>query len=360
MTARFADSISFPRGPSWRNRVALAPLTNLQSNADGTLSEDELKFLVARAEGGFGMVMTCAAHVQQSGQGFPGQLGTFSDMHLPGLERLALAIHAGGSVATVQLQHSGIRSKSELSGCEVLAPWDVPDKNIRALTTGEVERLVEDFVAAAVRCEKAGFDGVGLHGAHGYMLCAFLNVDKNHRADRYGGSYENRTRIFHEVIDGIRAATGPDFQLGIRMSPEKYGYPMAEARRFAEELLTGGQLDHLDMSLWDSFKIPDEEEFHSALLIDWVTNLPRGNTRLGVAGKLLSAHDTQDCLDRGADFVLVGRAAILHRDFPMRAIADPEFVSHEFPVSRSYLEAQAVGPAFADYLATQWQNYVSD
>lgn len=360
MTARLADSISFPRGRSWQNRVALAPLTNMQSNADGTLSDDELKFLVARAEGGFGMVMTCAAHVQQSGQGFPGQLGAFSDIHLPGLERLACAIHASGSVATVQLQHSGARSRSELSGCEVLAPWEDADKNIRALTTGEVERLVEDFIAAAVRCEQAGFDGIGLHGAHGYMLCAFLDVDKNHRADRYGGCYDNRTRIFHEVIDGIRAATGPDFQLGIRLSPDKYGYPMAVGLRFAEELLTGGQLDYLDMSLWDCFKVPDEEEFHSALLIGWFTNLPRGNTRLGVAGKLLSAHDTQDCLDRGADFVLVGRGAILHRDFASRAIADPEFVSQEFPVSRSYLEAQAVGPAFADYLATQWRNYVSD
>lgn len=360
MAAKLADSIDFARGASWSNRIALAPLTNLQSNPDGTLADDELNWLVKRAEGGFGLTMTCAAHVQASGQGFPGQLGVFSDIHLPGLERLATAIRARGSVSSVQLQNSGERSDPELTGDIVLAPFDNPDKNARAMTTGEVEELIESFIAAAVRCEQAGFDGVELHGAHGYMLCEFLDEARNQRTDRFGGSYENRTRVYHDVIDGIRSRTGPDFQLGVRLSPEKYGYPLIDARRFARELMTGGQLDYLDMSLWDCFKIPDEDEFQGAPLIDWFANLDRGKTRLGVAGKIFSAFTAQDCLDHGADFVFIGRGAILHYDFPRCAIADPDFVSLPFPVTRDYLKKQTVGPAFIHYLATEWRNYVAD
>ncbi|WP_068076628.1 NADH:flavin oxidoreductase [Novosphingobium lentum] len=352
--------ITFPRGPQWHNRFALAPLTNHQSNADGTLGDDELTFLAKRADGGFGLVMTCAAHVQKGGQGFPGQLGVWSDDHLPGLTRLAAAIRAGGSVSSVQLQHSGERSSAALTGEDVVAPFDRPDRGVRALTTAEVEQLVADFIAAAVRCETAGFDGVELHGAHGYMLCEFLHEERNRRTDRYGGSYENRTRIYHEVIDGIRAATGPQFQLGVRVSPEKYGYGFGDALRFAGELLGGGKLDYLDMSLWDSFKEPDEEPFHGKRLIDWFGQLPRGETRLGVAGKIFSTAEAVDCLSSGADFVFVGRGAILHHDFPRRALADPAFVSATFPVTSAYLASEGVGAAFVNYLATGWKNYVAD
>ena len=96
LSADLAEPLDFPRGPAWRNRVALAPLTNMQSHADGTLGDDELAFLARRTEGGFGMVMTCASHVHTNGQAFPGQLGTWSDAHIPGLARLAQAIRAGG------------------------------------------------------------------------------------------------------------------------------------------------------------------------------------------------------------------------------------------------------------------------
>lgn len=360
MTAELADPIEFPRGPSWPNRFALAPLTNMQSNADGTLGDDELAFLTRRAEGGFGLVMTCAAHVSAAGQSFHGQLGTGSDAHIPGLKRLAAALHARGSIAAVQLQHAGERADPQLTGTAPLAPYDNPKRGARAMTTAEVEDTVRDFIAAAVRCEQAGFDGVELHGAHGYLLCQFLNAERNRRDDGYGGSYANRTRIYREVIDGIRAATGPGFQLGVRLSPEKYGYPMEEALRFATELLEAGQLDYLDMSLWDSFKEPDEAAYHGKRLLDWFGALPRNGTRLGIAGRLFSIRDAQACLAAGADFVLIGRGAISHHDFPQRALAQADFVAQRFPLTRARLQAESVGQAFLDYLATGWKDYVSD
>src|ERR1700728_4765039 len=183
-----SQPLSLTRGPGWKNRFMLAPLTNLQSHPDGTLSDDEFNWLTYRATGGFGLVMTCAAHVQRVGQGFPGQLGVFSDAHLPGLTRLAAKIKAEGSVSSVQLHHAGIKSPAALIGEAPRGPSDNAEFGARALTEAEVETLIEDFIAAAVRAEKAGFDGVELHGAHGYILCAFLSPETNLRTDRYGGS----------------------------------------------------------------------------------------------------------------------------------------------------------------------------
>jgi 2,4-dienoyl-CoA reductase-like NADH-dependent reductase (Old Yellow Enzyme family) len=361
MSASLSDVMDLPRGPQWRNRIALAPLTNWQSHDDGTLGDDEYNFLVRRAEGGFGLVMTCAAAVQRCGINFPGQLSTYSDDHIPGLKRLADGLRTKGAVSAVQLQHAGSRSDPTYSGEPAVSPFAYPKRNVRAMTTAEVEQLIADYVAAAVRCEKAGIDGVELHGAHGYILCQFLHAEANQRDDGFGGSYENRTRIYREIVDGIRAATGPNFQLGIRLSPEKYAYPMEEALRFAGELLDGGKLDYLDMSLWDSFKLPDEEAYHPERLVDIFARLPRPNgTRLGIAGHIFSAKDAQGCLDAGADFVFFGRGAILHHDMARRAIEEPDFVSGRFPVSRAYLARESVGKAFQDYLATGWSNYVAD
>ena len=108
--------LSFPRGPALKNRFMLAPLTNTQSHEDGVLSDEEFHWLTMRAEGGFGLTMTCAAHVQEQGRGFPGQLGVFDDKHIDGLARLADAIKAQGSVSSVQLHHAGQRSPAALIG----------------------------------------------------------------------------------------------------------------------------------------------------------------------------------------------------------------------------------------------------
>lgn len=352
-----ASPLSFMRGPAMANRMMLAPLTNLQSQVDGVLSDDEIKWLTMRAAGGMGLVMTAAAHVQRQGQGFPGQLGVWSDDHIPRLTELAKAIKANGSLSAVQLHHAGIRSPADLIGEAPQGPFADAKTGSRALSTAEVEQLRDDFIAAAVRAEKAGFDGVEIHGAHGYILAQFLDAENNQRTDGYGGSFEHRKRIIFEVIDGIRAATRADFQLGLRLSPERFGIRTAEALQLAEEVMASGQLDYLDMSLWDCFKDPQDPEFAGQPLIKLFTVLPRGNTRLGVAGKIMDAAKVQACLDAGADFVLVGRGAILHHDFAKRVIADPAFAATPTPVTRAHLQAEGLGPAFVDYMAS-WKGFV--
>ncbi|MBI1405240.1 MAG: NADH:flavin oxidoreductase [Caulobacter sp.] len=351
--------LTFAHGPAMKNRLMLAPLTNLQSHVDGTMSEDEFHWLVKRAEGGFGLTMTCAAHVQRIGQGFPGQMGVWSDDHLPGLTRLAAAIKANDSLAVIQLHHAGMRSPKEIIGEAPVCPSDNEEFGARALSGAEVEQLRDDFIAAAVRAKTAGFDGVEIHGAHGYILCQFLSPEINQRTDRWGGSLDNRGRLITEILAAVRDRCGPDFQIGLRLSPERFGLQLAEVRDFAAALMAAGAMDYLDMSLWDIAKEPIEEAFHGRSLMSVFTELPRGKVRLGVAGKVMSPATAAKALADGADFVLLGRAAILHHDWPLRAARDPGFEPVSLPVTRAHLAAEGLGPAFLDYMAT-WKGFVAE
>jgi 2,4-dienoyl-CoA reductase-like NADH-dependent reductase (Old Yellow Enzyme family) len=357
MTDLFAP-MSFSHGPVMKNRFMLAPLTNLQSHPDGKMSDDEFHWLTMRAQGGFGLTMTCAAHVQRVGQGFPGQMGIWSDDHIEGLTRLAAAIKAAGSIAVVQLHHAGMRSPKELIGEAPLCPSDNAEFGARGLSEAEVAQLVEDFIVAAERAEKAGFDGVEIHGAHGYILCQFLSAEINLRTDAYGGSLDNRARVIREVIDGIRARCRPDFNLGLRLSPERFGLKLDEIRDLAQALMTEDKIDYLDMSLWDSFKEPSDEAFKGRSLMSYFTELNRGNVRLGVAGKITTAAQARAVLEAGADFAVIGRAAILHHDYPLKIQADPDFQPVSLPVSAAHLRAEGLGPAFVTYMSS-WPGFVA-
>ncbi len=352
-----AAPLSMLRGPSWTNRLALAPLTNKQSHADGTLSDDERHWLVARARGGFGLTMTCAAYVAPEGKAWDGQLGVSDDRHLPGLARLADDLRAAGSVSSVQLHHGGLRADAAVSGVPTVAPWSDEAKGARALTTAEVHAAVDAFVAAAGRAERAGFDGVEVHGAHGYLVGQFLDGRHNHRDDGYGGSADDRSRFLHEILEGVRQTTGPDFQVGLRLSPERFGIDLDEATTLAAAVMAGGHLDYLDLSLWDARKPPHGGD-DGELLVDRFAALPRHGVRLGYAGKVLSAADVAWCLEHAADFVSIGTGAIIHHDFAQRVVADVAFVSTPQPVTRAHLEAEHVGSRFIDYLATNWDDFV--
>lgn len=352
------EPLTLKRGPVMKNRFMLAPLTNQQSHDDGRLSQEEHHWLTMRAKGGFGITMTAAAHVQAVGQGFAGQLGVFDDRHLEGLTRLASAIRAEGSISSVQLHHAGNRSPKELVGTPV-CPSDDPATGARGLTLAEVEQLRDDFIAAAQRSEKAGFDGVEIHGAHGYILAQFLSAEFNKRDDRYGGSLENRSRLLFEIIDGIRSACGPDFQVGLRLSPERFGLKLAEIRDLAAELLRKEDIDYLDMSLWDVAKEPVEEEFQGRSLMSYFTELPRGEVRLGAAGKVMTAREAAGVLESGCDFVVIGRAAILRHDFPERVRRDADYVSPALPVTAQHLLDEGLSPQFVTYMRN-WKGFVEE
>ncbi|EAR08051.1 NADH:flavin oxidoreductase [Reinekea blandensis] len=356
MTSLFTP-LELPNGRVLPNRFMLAPMTNKQSHEDGTLSDEELHWLTMRAKGGFGATMTCAANVQANGKGWSGELGVYEDAQLPGLQRLAEGIQAHESLALVQIFHGGCRAPAELIGQHPVAPSDHAETGARALRLDEVIQLRDDFIAAAVRCQRAGFDGVELHGAHNYILCQFLSTEYNRRTDAYGGSAENRSRLLREVIAGIRQACGNEFIVGVRLSPEGFGLAFAEMLTLSESLMREAGIDFLDISLWDCFGSPKDPDFQHKRLIDWYAELPRYGVPLGVAGKLRTPADIQQAMATGVDFVLLGRAAIIHHDFPARMQADELFEPRSLPVSRATLAEEGLSPTFVDYMG-RWEGFV--
>lgn len=355
---RLFEPLSLARGAPMKNRFMLAPLTNRQSHADGTLSDAERNWLEMRAAGGFAMTMTAAAHVEAAGQGFTGQLGAFDDAQEEGLAALAAAIRAKGSLSSLQLHHAGSRAEPSVVAAPV-APSAVAERGVRALSEPEVEALRDDFVAAARRADRAGFDGVEIHGAHGYILAEFLSAASNRRVDHYGGTLENRARIIFEIIDGIRGATRPSFQIGLRLSPERFGLVLEEIRDVAAEVLRRGQIDFLDMSLWDVGKQPEDEKLQGRSLLSFFTELPRGDVRLGAAGKVMTAADAAGVIEAGCDFAVIGRAAILRHDFPERVRRDPAYRSPALPVTERHLLSEGLNSEFVRYMR-RWPGFVEE
>lgn len=350
--------IKFPCGATMKNRFGLAPMTNCQSHENGQLSDDEFNWLTKRAEGGFGLTMTCASHVQEIGKGFPGQLGIFSDVHIEGHTRLAAEIKKYGSLAVIQLHHAGLRSPEKLIGEAPVSPSDSEKHGSRALSLKEVHQLRDDFIEAAVRAQKCGYDGIEVHGAHGYIICQFLSSQYNQRTDDYGGSLENRSRLLFEIVDGIREKCGPGFLLGVRLSPERFGMDIAEIKEVCDRLITDGKTDFLDISLWDCFKNPEDDSYQDQTLLEHFTSLNYQDVKLTVAGKIRSGQDVQKILNAGVDFVSIGRSAILHHDFPNQVMANSDFTPTQLPVSRKYLSKEGLGEKFVDYMSG-WPDFVA-
>ncbi|MCK8479998.1 NADH:flavin oxidoreductase [Psychroserpens algicola] len=357
MTHSPKTPIQFQCGILMPNRFMLAPMTNTQSHNDGTLSDDEYHWLTMRAKGGFGLTMTCASHVQQVGKGFPGQLGIYADMHIEGHQRLASQIKAYGSLAVIQLHHAGMRSPYEVIQQKAVCPSDSEKHNARALTLDEVHELRNDFIAAAVRAQQAGYDGVEVHGAHGYILTQFLSSKINLRKDDYGGSLQNRARLLFEIVDGIRTACGPEFLLGVRLSPERFGMQLEEVKTISQQLIDDHNIDFLDISLWDVFKLPEEEKHQHQSLLEHFAGLNYKHVKWTVAGNIRSGNDVQHVLDAGVDFVSIGRSAILHYDYPLQVLNNPNFSPTQLPVSEAYLKNQGLGPNFITYMK-RWDGFV--
>ncbi|QSQ13835.1 NADH:flavin oxidoreductase [Myxococcus landrumensis] len=352
------EPLELREGVVARNRIWLAPLTNMQSHADGTLSDDELHFLSRRASGGFGLVETCAAHVKQDGKAWPGELGVHDDAMLPGLTRLAATIHRDGALLSAQLFHGGLRADPSVSGLECWGPSAHRDEksHCRAATEEDILGTVDAFASAARRCAQAGFDGVELHGAHGYVLSQFLSTVYNQRHDTWGGSLENRSRLLRETLTAVRRAA-PSLVLAVRISPEDYGQAkgldLDENLEVARMLADAG-MDVLHLSLWraalNTLKRPQE---HAVTLFRRA--LP-SRVKIVVAGAIWTREDAEAQLARGADAVALGRGAIANHDWPQRIHRGEDI--HLAPVSEKVLLEGGASPRFVGYLRG-WKNFVA-
>jgi 2,4-dienoyl-CoA reductase-like NADH-dependent reductase (Old Yellow Enzyme family) len=327
-------------------RVAMAPLTNRQSHDDGTLGDDEYRWLVRRAADGFPWVSTCAAYVSDEGKAWQGQLGIARASHMAGMTRLAQGLSAAGAKAIVQLHHAGAKADQapvRLSTAEV--------EGSRAATHADLARVREDFVAAAHRAERAGFAGVEIHGANGYLFTQFLAPADNPRTDAYGGDLEGRARFLRETVRAVRAAVAPGFAVGVRLSPVDVWAPrglvLEDGVQVAVWMADDG-VDFVHCSLSDaggpSPATPDGPPVATAMR----GALP-ADVALLCAGGIWTRADGLRALRAGADFAVLGRASIAHPDWP-RASIDPDFEPVRPTWTTAHLTAADVGPALLSYL----------
>ena len=203
-----------------KNRCIMAPMSAALANPDGTVSDELIAYFAARAKGGMGLIMTEYAFVQPNGRSSDHQISVAEDAMIPGLKRLADSVHENGAKICLQLQHGGRRSCVKSTAPSPI-PFDKGCPAPRVLTTEEVYQLIDDFVAAAVRARKAGYDMVEVHCAHGYLLNDFVSPRANRRVDEFGGSMEGRARAAVLIIQGIKKACGQDYPVSVRLSGEE-------------------------------------------------------------------------------------------------------------------------------------------
>ncbi|MDD9984475.1 MAG: NADH:flavin oxidoreductase, partial [Gammaproteobacteria bacterium] len=231
-----------------RNRIALpATLTNF--GAGNRITDRWINFLAERARGGCGLIVTEIIAVDPEALAHAAIVTGYEDANDAGFERVAHEVHAAGSYILGQLWHPGrqqlwhpTRSPAGVSDQPDALSWTVP----RVMTTQECARLVDAYVAVARRLARCGFDGVELHGAHGYLITQFLSPWSNTREDGYGGDLEGRTRFVREIAERIRDACGEGFIVGLKMPADEGvdgGIDVEEAARITQRLAATGAFD---------------------------------------------------------------------------------------------------------------------
>jgi 2,4-dienoyl-CoA reductase-like NADH-dependent reductase (Old Yellow Enzyme family) len=222
------------------------------ADEEGYSTTRQADYLAERARRGVGLIITGHAYVAREGQAGAGQTAAYDDRFLPGLKEMAGAVHDAQGKVVLQLSHAGCFAPAASTGLDVVGPSDnangLPD--CRELTTDEIRQVVTEFGQCAARAKKAGFDGIQIHAAHGYLLSQFLSPYFNRRTDSYGGSIENRARIILETLQAVRSAVGPDYPVLIKMNSEDFvqeGLTVEEMLRVAFLLEQAG-IDAIEMS----------------------------------------------------------------------------------------------------------------
>ena len=231
-----------------KNRILKAPQSSGMSNMDGTVSERLVRYYRDQAAGGAGCIVVEYAYVDDIGaKSAHCHLGISSNEHIPGLAWLAENIREMGSVPGIQIEHCG---RQKFLGTQpICAPSAIPWPKLwdqygvqavpHVLTVEEIQDIVHAFGDSALRAKQAGFELVEIHGAHGYLLTNFFSPHTNHRTDLYGGSLENRMRIYVEIVRDVRKKVGPDFPVTIRLSGTDYepdGFPIENTIAMARVL----------------------------------------------------------------------------------------------------------------------------
>jgi 2,4-dienoyl-CoA reductase-like NADH-dependent reductase (Old Yellow Enzyme family) len=316
-----------------RNRIVMPPMTTRLSDKEGRVTDDSVNYYMERVRGGIGLVTVEMASPERAGRHRMRELGIYDDQFLPGLTRLAAEIHRGGGKCSIQLGHGGGHTRFDICGETPVAPSAIPhpvfeitNQTIvpRAMTALDIRNTVHAFAAAAQRAERAGFDVVEIHAAHGYLISQFLTPFENRRTDQYGGDLENRARMALEVLRACKAAVKIPviFRLSVDdYFPEGLQYPEGKqvalwaAKAGADALhIAAGHYRSLPSAarMIPPMAEPDATFLAYAAAIKKEVGIP-----VIAVGRLGDPEQAAEAIELGkADFIALGRTSI----------AEPEWV----------------------------------
>jgi len=313
-----------------RNRIVRTSMGSGMT-VGGLVTDDVIAWHVARARGGVGLGFSDPGEVHWSSPAF---LKNTSDQVVEGMRRLTDAVHAEGMQMFEQLMHGGATNIPQ----DGSSPWSasaVPDPGLgmvpRPMTRWMIDEVTAGFVDAARRAREGGMDGVEIHAGHGYLFSSFLSRATNYRTDEYGGSFDNRMRFLREVLAAVREGVGPDYVVGVRLSPD-----MAErqndgddVRDFAVELEAAGLVDFVDLSLGSHYGrdllmggVHERSGYQLAVTGDIARKLRLPTI---VTGRMTSVAQVEAVLaDRVADLVGMMRATIADPDLVRKTVEGRE------------------------------------
>ncbi len=308
----------FVRSATWEGMAA----------EGGAVTPKLMDTIAALAKGGVGLIMTSHAYVRPEGQAGPWQLGIYKDELIEGLREMWLAVHEHSGRIVLQLSHAGFLAAQKLSGMIPKAPSCVEaftKSPCQEMTVEDIKDVVESYGKAAARAKEAGFDGVEIHSAHGYLLNQFLSPALNKRSDDYGGPVENRAKAVLEVLERVRTTVGKDFPVLIKLNSEdfieggisledsvKVGVMLQEAGIDAIELSGGCLFSGRDSPVRMGIKSEDREAYFrdAAKAFKEVVSIP-----LILVGGMRSLQVAEKMVDEGyADYISMSRPFIREPD----------------------------------------------
>jgi len=329
-----------------KNRMGLAPMTRTSADADGTVTADMIKYYSRYARGGFSLLITEGTYIDEMhSQGYYHQPGIANSRHITHWRTLVKSVQKEGAKIFCQLMHAGALSQGNYYTQENIGPsairpvgqqmafyggsgaYAVPGE----ITRRDIDNLIENFFQAAVNAKNAGFNGVELHGANGYLLDQFLTDYTNHRTDEYGGSTRNRVRLLVQVIQACRAAVGADYPLGIRISQGKvnnYSHQWADQEKDAAIIfssLAEAGADFIHVTAFEA----DKPAFGQSGLP--LAGLARKYAQLPVIanGSLNTPERAESLLiSQHADMVTLGKSALANKDWVKKV--EQGYPLHEF------------------------------
>lgn len=322
---------------SLKNRMVMVALATGTADKDQSIGKEFLTYLLERAKGGVGLIILENTRVDDAhGVAAQRQASVARDDLIPSLQKAVETLHAEGVKVMTQLHHPGRETFMNINGNQPLwssgsKPCGVCQQETHEMTTAEVEEVVQKFIKGAIRSKKAGFDGVELHGAHGYLISQFLSPYTNQRKDRFGGSFEGRFEFIKEIIEGIQKECGSDFPIGVRLTVDELLKPngvkdyltLDEGLKVAQALEKLG-ISFLDVSngIYESFNSLSEPiTYPQGCRTELIRTIRQGVKLPIIAVNMIKEPWFAEKMleDNLVDFVGLGRAVLADPEWPKKA-----------------------------------------